>query len=36
MTGTANFNSTKDNFRTLSCQGRFESIIMNRHPNQSF
>ena len=27
--GTANFNSSKDNFRTLSSQGLFESIVMN-------
>ena len=25
ITGTANFNCNKDNFRTLSCQGLFES-----------
>ena len=27
--GTANFNSNKDNFRTLSSQGPFESIVIN-------
>ena len=34
ITGTANFNSNKDNFRTLSSSS--ESIVMNRYPNQSF
>ena len=29
ITGTANFNSDKDNFRTLSSQGLFESIVIN-------
>ena len=29
ITGTANFNSNKDNFRTLSSQGLFESIVIN-------
>ena len=29
ITGTANFNSNKDNFRTLSSQGPFESIVIN-------
>ena len=29
ITGTANFNSNKDYFRTLSSQGLFESIIIN-------
>ena len=29
MTGTANLNSNKDNFRTLSAQGLFESIVIN-------
>ena len=29
ITGTANFNSNKDNFRTLSSQGHFESIVIN-------
>ena len=36
ITGTANFNSNKDNFRTLCSQGRFESIVINLCPNQSF
>ena len=36
ITGTANFNSNKDNFRTLSSQGLFESIVINLYPNQSF
>ena len=36
ITGTANFNNNKDNFRTLSSQGRFESIVINLCPNQSF
>ena len=36
ITGTANFNSNKDNFRTLSSQGLSESIVMNLYPNQSF
>ena len=29
ITFTANFNSNKDNFRTLSSQGPFESIVIN-------
>ena len=29
ITGTANFNSNKDYFRTLSSQGLFESIVIN-------
>ena len=29
ITGTANFNSNKDNFQTLSSQGHFESIVIN-------
>ena len=29
ITGTVNFNSNKDNFRTLSSQGLFESIVIN-------
>ena len=29
ITGTANFNTYNDNFRTLSSQGRFESIVIN-------
>ena len=36
ITGTANCNSNKDNFRTLSSQGRFERIVINLCPNQSF
>ena len=38
MTGTANFNSNKDNFRPLSSQGHFESIVMiiNLYPNERF
>ena len=36
ITGTANFNSNKDNFRTLSSQGLFETIVINLYPNQSF
>ena len=36
ITVTANFNSNKDNFRTLSSQGLFESIVKNVYPNQSF
>ena len=35
ITGTANFNSNKDNFRTLSSQGLFESIVINLYPDQS-
>ena len=31
ITGTANFNSNKDNFRILSSQGLFESIVINLH-----
>ena len=34
ITGTANFNSNKDKFQTLSSQGLFESIVMNLYPNQ--
>ena len=29
ITGTANFNSNKDNFRTLFSQGHFGSIVIN-------
>ena len=29
ITGSANFNSDKDNFQTLSSQGLFESIVIN-------
>ena len=29
ITGTVNFNSNKDNFRTLSSQGLFDSIVIN-------
>ena len=29
ITSTANFNSNKDNFRTLSSQDHFESIVIN-------
>ena len=29
ITGTVNFNSNKDNFRTLSSQGPFKSIVKN-------
>ena len=29
LTGTANFNSNKDKFQTLSSQGLFESIVIN-------
>ena len=36
INGTANFHSNKDTFRTLSSQGRFESIVINLCPNQSF
>ena len=36
ITGTANFNTNKDNFRTLSSQGLFESVVINLYPNQSF
>ena len=36
ITGTANFNSNKDNFRTLSSQGLFESIVINLYPNKAF
>ena len=35
ITDTANFNSNKDNFRTLSSQGLFESIVINLYPDQS-
>ena len=36
MSGTANFNSNKDNFRPLPSQGRFESIVINLYPNERF
>ena len=36
ITGTAHFNSIKDNFRTLSSQGLFESILINRYPNETY
>ena len=32
---TANFNTNKDNFRTLSSQGLFESIVINLYANDS-
>ena len=35
-TGTANFNSNKDDFGAFSSQERFESIVINFYPNQSF
>ena len=36
ITGTANFNSNKDNFRTFSSQGLFESIFINRYPTKAY
>ena len=30
--GTANFNGNKDNFRKLSSQGFFESVVINLYP----
>ena len=36
ITGTANFNSNKDNFRTFSSQGLFESIFINRFPTKAY
>ena len=36
ITGTENFNSNKDNFRALSSQGLFESIVINLYPNKAF
>ena len=33
ITGTANFNSTNDNFRTLSSQGLFESMVRHLYPD---
>ena len=36
ITGVANFNSKKDNFRTVSAQGVFENIVINLYPNRSF
>ena len=35
ITGTANFNSNNDNFRTLSSQGLFESTVRNISPNKA-
>ena len=35
ITGTANFNSSQDNFRTLSFQGRLASIVINLYPNKA-
>ena len=35
ITGTAKFNSNKDNFRTLSSQGHFKSIAINLYPPRS-
>ena len=35
-TGTANFNSNNDNFRTLFSQGLFESIFINRYPTKAY
>ena len=31
-----NFNNDKDKFRTLSSQGLFESIVINRYPNKAY
>ena len=36
ITGTANFNSNKDNFRTLFCPGLFERIVINLYPNKKY
>ena len=36
VTDTANFNSNKDNFRTLSCQGLFQSVVINLYPNKAY
>ena len=36
ITGTANVKSGKDNFRTLSSQGTFESIVLNLYPNKAY
>ena len=36
ITGTANFNSNKDDFRTLSSQGLFESTVRNISPNKAY
>ena len=36
ITGTANVNSNKDNFQTLSSQGLFESIVINVYPNKAY
>ena len=33
ITGTANFNSIKDNFGTFSSRGPFESIVINLYRN---
>ena len=34
--GTANFNSNKDNFRKLSSQGLFKSIVINLYPYKAY
>ena len=34
--GTANVNSNKDNFRKLSSQGFFESIVINLYPSTAY
>ena len=34
--GTANFNNNKDNFRKLSSQGLFESIVINVYPYKAY
>ena len=36
ITGAANFNSKKDNFRTVSSQRLFENNVINHYLNQSF
>ena len=36
ITGAGNFNSKKDNFRTVSSQGVFENIVINLYLNRSF
>ena len=36
QTGTANLIVIKSNFRTLSSQGLFESIVINLYPNKAY
>ena len=36
INGTANFHSNEVNFRTLSSQGLFKSIVINLYPDKAY